>query len=131
MDFSPIAALMKEYGAPMTRDEYLKWNSLGKSKKVSAEEEAELPKRFAYPVVTHEELPPKKESKGAPADFGGPVFPNEDGVEPMLDTDTPASPTRLSAGAKLDKSLGGKPTMDISNPAKAQIEPDPMVPREQ
>jgi hypothetical protein len=30
----------------MTRDEYVRWNNLGKSAKVSPEEEAELPTRF-------------------------------------------------------------------------------------
>lgn len=43
---SPVVALMQEYGAPMTRDEYIRWNNLGKNAKVSPEEEAELPTRF-------------------------------------------------------------------------------------
>ena len=43
---SPIEALMEEYGAPMTRDEYVRWNNLGKNAKVCPEEEAELPIRF-------------------------------------------------------------------------------------
>jgi hypothetical protein len=54
---SPVQALMEEYGAPLTRDEYLKWNNLGKGTKVSPEEEAEMPTRFAYPVVTHDTMP--------------------------------------------------------------------------
>lgn len=127
-----ITALMKEYGAPMTRDEYLKWTNLGKSKKATPEEESEMPKRFAYPVVTHNELPETKTEHGAPADFGGAVFPNEGGIVPQDDDAPPAvAPTRMSGGAKLDKSLGTKSPMDVSNPAKAQIVPDPMVPREQ
>lgn len=54
---SPVQSLMEEHGAPLTRDEYLKWSNLGKGTKVSPEEEAELPTRFAYPVVTHENMP--------------------------------------------------------------------------
>ena len=133
-----ITALMKEYGAPMTRDEYLRWTNLGKGTKVSPEEEAELPHRFAYPVVTHNELPEAKpeaeqtKGKGAPADFPGAVFPNEGSIVPQDDDAPPAvAPTRMSGGAKLDKSLGAKAQMDTSNSVKAQIVPDPMVPREQ
>lgn len=54
---SPVEALMEEYGAPMTRDEYLKWNLAGTPE---AEGEAELPKRFAYPTVDHKEMPSSK-----------------------------------------------------------------------
>jgi len=43
---SPIEALMEEYGASITREEYIRWNNLGKNVKVSPEEEAELPMRF-------------------------------------------------------------------------------------
>lgn len=43
---SAIKALMHEFGAPMTRDEYIRWNNLGKNVAVSPEEEAELPTRF-------------------------------------------------------------------------------------
>lgn len=43
---SPVEALMQECGAPMTREEYLRWNSLGKNTKLSPEEEEELPPRF-------------------------------------------------------------------------------------
>ena len=122
---SPIEALMAEFKAPMTRDEFIKWNNMGKSAKISSEEEAELPKRFAYPIVSHEVLKPKKEAKGkgtagagAPADFPGPVLPNPKGIVPKLDTDNP------------DVAPGG-PQMDTSNPPKNQRELDPNVPREQ
>ncbi|PWT75525.1 MAG: hypothetical protein C5B59_08585 [Bacteroidetes bacterium] len=88
MTFSPVLALMKEVGAPLTRDEYLRFNSLGSKAKVTPEEEAELPNRFQYPVVTHEELPePKAESastkatgkpsKNHPRHFNGKVFMTE------------------------------------------------------
>jgi hypothetical protein len=43
---SPVEALMQEYGAPMTREEYIRWNNLGKDTKLSPEEEGELPPRF-------------------------------------------------------------------------------------
>ena len=86
---SPMEALMEEYQAPMTRDEYLLWNGFGKEQKVDAETEAELPKRFAYPVVSHEELEHEKDGPGAPADFAGPVIPNPKGVRPTLDSDQP------------------------------------------
>lgn len=134
-----ITALMKEYGAPMTRDEYLKWTNLGKSGKPTPEQEAELPQRFAYPVVTHNEIEQKPEAeqttgKGAPADFAGPVFPNEGGITPQDDDAPPAvTPTRMSGGAKFHRETAPltKPTMNMSNPAKNEMEPDPMVPREQ
>lgn len=135
-EFSPIVALMREFGAPLTRDEYLRWNSLGKPKKLTAEGEADLPSRFAYPVVSHEELPEASsaasdEGKGAPADFAGPVFPNPDNVQPLMDNELPKRPTALPPGTMLDKSLGGKPKMDISNPVKAQVVPNEMTPYEQ
>jgi hypothetical protein len=57
---SPIQALMEEYKAPMTRDAYLQFTNLGKNTQPSAEEESEMPAKFAYPVVTHEELPEPK-----------------------------------------------------------------------
>lgn len=126
---SPIEALMQEYGAPMTREEYLKWNNLGKSSKVSAEEEAELPKRFAYPVVTHEELPEsaakdKRSSGGAPADFGGRVIPNPKGVRPALDTENPED-----TGMKMNNLpyYEGDFGMDTSN-ADAETLPEPTIP---
>ena len=137
---SPILSLMREVGAPLTRDEYLRFNNLGKSTKVTPEEEVELPNRFQYPVVTHEELPKPKSAasgkgegktlkktpikhfngktlpgttQGAPVDFGGQVMPNPKGLQPMADTDNP--PARPLAGAK----------MDISNPEMNQLEPAP------
>jgi len=57
---SPIQALMEEVHAPMTRDTYVQFTNLGKNTQPSAEEEAEMPKKFAYPIVTHEELPESK-----------------------------------------------------------------------
>lgn len=54
---SPVKALMAEYHAPMTRDEYLRWNLLGNP---DAEEEAEMPKPFAYPTLDYTEMPKSK-----------------------------------------------------------------------
>src|ERR1700675_1340457 len=139
MKDSPILALMKEYGAPLTRDEYLKFNGLGKSNKVTPEEGVELPNPFQYPVVSHEELPEPKaaaSTKGAgkPSNkpvkhFNGKVFKNPDivigakqianpkGITPMMDTDRPAG--RPSG-----------PPMNVSNPPQSDIVPNAMTPRE-
>jgi hypothetical protein len=61
---SPIEALMQEYDAPMTRDEFLKWNNLGKSAKISPEEEAELPTRFQHGQTVSEHSPETKADSG-------------------------------------------------------------------
>ena len=53
---SPIQALMEDYKAPMTRDTYVHFNNLGKNTKPSAEEESEMPDKFAYPIIEHTEL---------------------------------------------------------------------------
>jgi hypothetical protein len=55
---SATLALMREYSAPLTRDEYLKWNNLGKTYEPSPEEEAEMPEQFQLPDEPDEaELP--------------------------------------------------------------------------
>lgn len=134
---SPIQALMEEHGAPMTRDEYLKWSHLGKAGKVTSEEEAELPKRFAYPITEHRELPESKpaasgEGKGAPVDFAGMVMPNDDNVEPQLDTDAPKG--AVKPDIKLDKTNATGVKMDVSNPApdiQYKVEHNPLIPVEQ
>lgn len=132
-----ITALMQEYGAPMTRDEYLRWSNMGKSGKVTPEEEAELPQRFAYPVVSHETLPEPKlaskkgvgKGKGAPVGFGGPVFPNEGGITPELDTAPPAvHPTKIVGAQARSESYKGGMTMDTSNTPQNW---EPPQPREQ
>ena len=135
---SPIEALMQESGAPMTRDEYIRWNGLGKSAKISPEEEVELPRRFQYPVVSHEELPTGKTAKGTKAgastSFGGPVLPNSKNLKPQLDTEpTKEKPVILPGGAVMDISAPSKPTMDTTNPPKADFledesTPEPTVP---
>lgn len=64
-----------------------------------------------------------KGEKGAPADFGGPVFPNPKGVKVQSDTDTPRESQRLSGGAHMSTDLAvGAPKMDISNPPKNEME---------
>lgn len=149
---SPVEALMQESGAAMTRDEYIKFNNLGKSAKVSPEEEAELPKRFQYPIVTHEELPQEAEGKGtqakakpkeaakpahlpggAPVDFSGPVLPNPKGIEPMLDTERPAGESNKYVRMNNLPYYEGDYGMDISNPPKSDLvedesTPEPVVP---
>ena len=67
---SATLALMREYGAPLTRSEYLTWNGLGKSYKPSPEQEAEMPKRFQLPETTHEDV-----SREALARATGPTKP--------------------------------------------------------
>ena len=47
---SPTEAIMKRYGIPMTRENYLRANSLdGEVYKPTAEEEQQIPKRFRLP----------------------------------------------------------------------------------
>ncbi|MGA2886351.1 MAG: hypothetical protein ABSE80_14615, partial [Halobacteriota archaeon] len=68
---------------------------------------------------------------GAPADFGGRVLPNPQGVRPMLDTEIPPRETeRISGGAKMntDNAPLTNPKGDTSNPAKTQaLPPDPAI----
>lgn len=125
---SPVLALMKEYGAPLTRDEFLKWNSFGKTSKVTPEEEVELPNRFQYPVVSHEEMPkPKSAASGSGEGKSLKKTPIKHFNGKLYEG------TRMSGGAQMDTDSAplAQPKMDISNPAKNQIEPNPMVPREQ
>lgn len=64
---SPVVAAMKEFGAPMTREEYLRWNFLGKPpSKITPEMEEMIPEQFQIPVVGHTAMPqPKGEEKNA------------------------------------------------------------------
>lgn len=116
---SPVTALMAEYQVPMTRDNYIRMNNLGKQAKVSPEEEAEMPTRFAYPVVTHEELPeqekpktkpkvgaePAKPPKDVVKHFNGKVFKSPAPEEPTWDNaSSKGNATRLPVGVKFDKS---------------------------
>lgn len=59
---------------------------------------------------------------GAPADFGGAVFPNPDGIQVSSDTDSGIPVTRLPSGVTLQHGAwhGATPT-DISNPPKAEL----------
>lgn len=67
-------------------------------------------------------LPQKPQ--GAPADFGGAVFPNPDNVRVSDDTESGLEPTRLSAGATFQRdNFAGAMPADVSNPAQAQILP--------
>lgn len=61
---------------------------------------------------------------GAPADFGGTVYPNPDGIRPVASEGDPGTATRMPNGTKLTSPrYSGKPQMDTSNPAQAQIIP--------
>lgn len=139
---SPLEALMQEYGTPMTRDNYIQWNNLGKkSAKVSPEEESELPKRFQYPIVSPTEAKPsrasvaaaKKAEGGAPADFPGPVLPNPKGLKPALDTDKPVQQGPRFATMQAHPYYKGDSVMDTSNPEQSGIvgdnsTPEPEIP---
>lgn len=57
-------------------------------------------------------------SQGAPADFGGTVLPNPDGIRPMADTDS----TAVRNPAFSTQNFYGRPKGDISNPPKNQME---------
>jgi len=61
---------------------------------------------------------------GAPANFNGPVFPNPDHVQPQLDTDSAIPAMRLPQGVSAQTgNTQGQPTMDVSNPAAADVVP--------
>ena len=151
IEFSPILEAMKEFKIPLTRDNYLKLDRMGTNKKVDAEGEAQLPSRFAYPVVEPTELPEpksildsgKKKGKktGAPVNFPGPVFPNPKGIKPMLDTERPeVKPNpyvkRLPMPITPQKRITPTPSGDFVKPIppaplEPGIEPNPLIPREQ
>lgn len=70
-----------------------------------------------------EKLGLKDSLHGAPAGFGGAVYPNPDNIKPMLDTDR-GTPTRMPDGVTLSSpTYKGKAKMDTSNPPKAQLIP--------
>lgn len=63
-------------------------------------------------------------SEGAPADFGGPVFPNPNHVTPQLDTDNAIPVTRTPNGVTFQRgNYQGGAQSDISNPAAAEVIP--------
>jgi hypothetical protein len=91
---SATLALMREFGAPLTREEYLKWNGLGKTYKPSPEEEAELPKRFQLPQTTHEEVAQQALDKamGPKTPKPSPIPPRwDDLIKGMAATEKPAN----------------------------------------
>jgi hypothetical protein len=64
------------------------------------------------------------QGEGAPANFGGPVFPNPNHVQPQLDTDSAIPATRLPNGVSFQKgNYQGGAQPDVSNPATADISP--------
>lgn len=53
----PVLALMREYGAEMTRENYLNWAFCGEPPaELSAEEEAELPRQFQIDFLEEAEI---------------------------------------------------------------------------
>lgn len=65
---------------------------------------------------------PQAQPQGAPADFGGPVLPNPNGIQVSADTDPGGEPTRLPNGATFQKqNFSGAMPEDVSNPPQAQV----------
>lgn len=65
-----------------------------------------------------------KRPQGAPADFGGPVFPNPDNVKVSADTESGEEPTKLPTGVSFhDENFRGPMPRDVSNPPQAQLLP--------
>lgn len=61
-----VQALMKRFNIPMTRQNYLEIESVGRAKRPDAETEAEIPNepRFkAFPETTHEEVAAEEAEK--------------------------------------------------------------------
>ncbi len=70
--------------------------------------------------------------EGAPADFGGAIFPNPNHIQPKWDTDPVIEPTRLPNGVSFNHGVfHGNAPMDISNPPAAQILPEFGIPAKQ
>jgi hypothetical protein len=63
---------------------------------------------------------------GAPADFGGRVFPNPDNIEPVLDTDIKPRVDEPSGDAKMsiENAPLKTPKGDTHNPPKVKVAPD-------
>jgi hypothetical protein len=66
-----VEALMRAFRIPLTRENYLNLNYLGKPPKVmSPEEEAELPVRFQLPFPTIEEQVAEQQEKEKESEGG-------------------------------------------------------------
>lgn len=66
----------------------------------------------------------KPAEQGAPADFGGTVYPNPDNLRPVASEGDPGTSTRLPDGVSLSSpKFTGPAQMDTSNPAAAQLLP--------
>jgi hypothetical protein len=143
----PIQSLMEMLGTPLTRENYVHLATMGKSKELSPEEEAELPARFQRFSPTHEDLERDKQAKqkpakgvkgkkeqpapaGAPVDWGGMIIPNTSGVTPELDTEHKTQPPKVGY-ADMDTGLAAGPGVDqdkmsMALPAKNEMEgPEP------
>jgi hypothetical protein len=68
--------------------------------------------------------------RGAPADFGGAVFPNPKGLAPTLDTAPPPPRPELNATHEMGVYKGDM-KMDMTNADVSDVVPNPLQPREQ
>jgi hypothetical protein len=137
---SPLLDYMKRKGIPPTRQNYLEINHMGKApSQLSPELEAEMPERLQLPKEEEEAMPKAPMAKGAKAKPVADEAPmpqdiyiggkgKDEKLAGQMDTDAP-EPTPLSKGVTFHNENATKPTMDMSNPAMNQIEPDPDQPR--
>ena len=150
---NPMVDVLRYYGSPVNRQEYINTAYMGKPPaRLDPESEAELPQndsRFmAFRPTTHEEVAAEeveKEAKkpttpgAAPAPkpapiqmpdiyVGGPKhIDNPTGARVQADTENPSDRTRLSGGATMRPDLGQKPVMDIRRTQQAQFAPDVII----
>jgi hypothetical protein len=68
MSDNPLVATMKKYHIPLTRQNYLHVNGMGKPKQLGPEEEADLPPFAQLSYPTHEEQAAEKEKAEAKDD---------------------------------------------------------------
>lgn len=143
MSDSPVKDYMKKHGIPLTRQNYLDIDHMGKPPaQLSPELEAELPTELQLPKEEEKEMPkppqekgkakpatkPAPKTQGPPLDFGGPILPNPKGIKPMLDTERQKvnmGPQHNTQNAPL-----AKPPMSIEN-APVDTNVEPTEPREQ
>lgn len=109
--------------APFSLDPSLRTLStaalLKRYKRLSSAERQTL--GFTRPA-TDAEIAGSTRPPGAPADFGGAVFPNPDGVKVSEDTESGIEPLRLPTGVSLQhQNFTGPTPADVSNPPQTQI----------
>lgn len=73
-------------------------------------------------LATDQEAASPQQGPGAPADFGGMVLPNPNGIQVSPDTASGVSPTRLPNGVTFQKqNFSGPMPGDVSNPPHAAL----------